>query len=268
MRYVLANWKMYPTVDEAVALLRQIQDGLRARHGPEPTLPLVIACAPFVSLAPLRAEVDDRLVRLGAQNCHWERRGPYTGEISPLMLQGLVDYVMLGHSERRTAGESDDDVAAKVAAAVDAGLVPIVFAGEDEPGESARRQVEQRLRHRLREIDLARHHVLVVYEPTWAIGADRPADPGYVDGMVHHLKTELRRLGASRPEVLYGGTVADENVDGFARLDVLDGVGATRGSLDADRFLAMVDRVTAPTGPAGGASSDRATHPGGDPSAT
>jgi triosephosphate isomerase len=267
MRYVLANWKMYPTVGEAVALLGKIQEGLRGRQGPERTLPLVIVCAPFVSLAPLRAEVDDRLVRLGAQNCHWERRGPYTGEISPLMLEGLVDYVMLGHSERRATGESDDDVAAKVAASVDVGLVPIVFAGEDQPGDSARRQVEQRLRHRLREIDLARHHVLVVYEPTWAIGADRPADPEYVHGMVHHLKTELRRLGASRPEVLYGGTVADENVDGFARLDVLDGVGATRGSLDADRFLAMVDRVAAPTGSAGG-DVERSGNAPGDPSAT
>lgn len=244
MRYVLANWKMYPTVDEALALLRAIQEGLRRRQQSDRNLPLVIVCSPFVSLVPLRAEADERLVRLGAQNCHWEAEGPHTGEISPSMLRGLVDYVMVGHSERRAAGETDDQVADKVAAVAGAGLVPILFVGEDQQGDDALPQTQHRLRHGVRRIDLARQPVLVVYEPTWAIGAERPADAAYVGGMVEHLKAELRRLGSSRPEVLYGGTVADENVDHFAGLDELDGVGATRGSLDADRFLAMIDRVT------------------------
>ncbi|MBW3546798.1 MAG: triose-phosphate isomerase [Actinobacteria bacterium] len=249
MRYVLANWKMYPTVDEALTLLRAIQEGLRRRQQSDRHLPLVIVCSPFVSLVPLRAEADERLVRLGAQNCHWEAEGPHTGEISPPMLRGLVDYVMVGHSERRAAGETDDQVADKVAAVAGAGLVPILFVGEDEQGDHALAQTERRLRHGVRGVDLARRPVLVVYEPTWAIGAERPADAAYVGGMVEHLKAELRRLGSSRPEVLYGGTVADENVGQFARLDVLDGVGATRGSLDAERFLAMIDRVTDPLPP-------------------
>ncbi|MBW3645907.1 MAG: triose-phosphate isomerase [Actinobacteria bacterium] len=244
MRYVLANWKMYPTVDEALALLRTIQDGLRGRRRPEHDLPLVIVCPPFVALAPLRAEADEQLVRLGAQNCHWEPEGPYTGEVAAPMLRGLVDYVMVGHSERRAAGETDDQVADKVAAVAGAGLVPILFVGEDEQGDDALSRTEQRLRHGLRGVDLTRQHVLVVYEPTWAIGAERPAGADHVGPVVEHLKAELRRLGSSRPEVLYGGTVADENVEQFARLDALDGVGATRGSLDADRFLAMIDRVT------------------------
>ncbi|MBW3581425.1 MAG: triose-phosphate isomerase, partial [Actinobacteria bacterium] len=183
------------------------------------------------------------LVRLGAQNCHWEPEGAYTGEVAAPMLRGLVDYVMVGHSERRAAGETDDQVADKVAAVAGAGLVPILFVGEDEQGDDALAQTEQRLRHGLRGVDLTRQHVLVVYEPTWAIGAERPAGAEYVGPVVEHLKAELRRLGSSRPEVLYGGTVADENVEQFARLDALDGVGATRGSLDADRFLAMIDRV-------------------------
>ncbi len=246
MRYLLANWKMYPTVEESVALLGAIQGGLRRRQQSSSDLPLVIVCAPFVSLAPLRAEVDEQLVRLGAQTCHWEPEGPHTGEISPRMLQGLVDYVMVGHSERRAAGETDDQVADKVAAVAGAGLVPILFVGEDERGDDALPQTERRLRHGLRGVDLTRQHVLVVYEPTWAIGAEQPADADYVGGMVEHLKVQLRSLGSSRPEVLYGGTVADENVDQFCRLQVLDGVGATRGSLDADGFLAMLHRITDP----------------------
>lgn len=197
-----------------------------------------------MALAPLRAEADERLVRLGAQTCHWEPEGPHTGEVAAPMLRGLVDYVMVGHSERRAAGETDDQIADKVAAVAGAGLVPILFVGEDEQGADARAQTEQRLRHGLRGVDLTRQHVLVVYEPTWAIGAERPAGADHVGPVVEHLKAELRRLGSSRPEVLYGGTVADENVEQFARLGALDGVGATRGSLDADRFLAMIDRVT------------------------
>ena len=91
MKYILANWKMYPTVDEALALLSDIQDGLLERARSGVTLPRVIVCPPFVSLAPLRAVADERVVRLGAQNCHWEPDGPHTGEVSPTMLRGLVD---------------------------------------------------------------------------------------------------------------------------------------------------------------------------------
>src|SRR5829696_7429644 len=98
MRYVLANWKMYPTVDEAVALLGAIQAGLGERTRGDGTPPRVIVCPPFVALVPLRALADDRLVGLGAQNCHWESEGPYTGEVSPRMLRRVVDYGMVGHS--------------------------------------------------------------------------------------------------------------------------------------------------------------------------
>lgn len=243
MKYLLANWKMHTTVEQAVALVQQIQEGLRERVSQGQQLPSVIVCPPFVSLVPLRAVVDERLVRLGAQNCHWEKDGPYTGEISPLMLIGLAQYVLVGHSERRAAGESDEQIARKVAAAAEAGLTPILFVGEDEPGDGAHWQTEHRLRQAISRIDLGRQVVLVVYEPAWAIGADRAADAEYVREMVRGLKDLLRRLGASDPEVIYGGTVKKENIKQFARLDVLDGVGATRASLDAHGFLALIDQM-------------------------
>ena len=234
---------MHTTVEQAVALVREIQEGLRERASQGQQLPNVIVCPPFVSLAPLRAVVDERLVRLGAQNCHWEKDGPYTGEISPAMLVGLAQYVMVGHSERRAAGESDEQIARKVAAAADAGLTPILFVGEDEPGDGALWQTEHRLRQAISRIDIGRQVVLVVYEPAWAIGADRAADAEYVREMVTDVKGLLRRLGASDPEVIYGGTVKKENIEQFARIDVLDGVGATRASLDAHGFLAMIDQM-------------------------
>ncbi|MGH3889738.1 MAG: triose-phosphate isomerase family protein [Pseudonocardiaceae bacterium] len=243
MKYLLANWKMHTTVEQAVTLLQAIQQGLRERASGGQQLPSVIVCPPFVSLVPLRAVVDERLVRLGAQNCHWEKEGPHTGEISPVMLTGLAQYVLVGHSERRAASESHEQIARKVAAAVEAGLIPILLVGEDEPGAGARSQTEHRLRHGISRIDLGQQAVLVVYEPAWAIGADRAADAEYVREMVTGLKDLLRRLGARDPEVLYGGTVKKENIEQFARLDVLDGVGATRASLDSQEFLAMIDRM-------------------------
>ena len=235
---------MHTTVGQAVALVQAIQRGLQERASRGQQLPTVIVCPPFVSLVPLRAIVDQRLVRLGAQNCHWDQEGPHTGEISPLMLVGLAQYVLVGHSERRAAGESDEQIASKVAAVAAAGLTPVLFVGEDEPGAGARSQTEQRLRHGTCRIDLGRQAVLVVYEPAWAIGADRAAGAEYVREMVAGLKDLLRRLRASDPEVIYGGTVHKENIEQFTRLDVLDGVGATRASLDVQGFLAMIDRVT------------------------
>lgn len=243
MKHILANWKMYPTVDEAVALLTDIQAGLLDRIRAGATLPGVIVCPPFVSLVPLGGLADDGVIRLGAQNCHWEHEGPYTGEISSRMLRGLVDYVMVGHSERRSRGETDEQIAGKVAAVVEAGLVPILFVGEDTPDDDAIRQTEHRLRQGLSRIDLGRQPALVVYEPSWAIGADDAAPAEHVGAVVDHVKTVLHDLGMRTPTVIYGGTVAEQNVDELARLEVLDGVGATRASLEARTFLAIVDRL-------------------------
>ncbi|HEX2191857.1 MAG TPA: triose-phosphate isomerase family protein [Acidimicrobiales bacterium] len=245
MKYFLSSWKMYPTVDEARDLFEAVQAGLRERAEAGRALPEVIVCPPFVSLVPLRAVADDRLVRLGAQNCHWEQEGAYTGEISPRMLAGLVDYVMLGHSERRAAGETDDQIARKVAAVVEAGLVPMLFVGEDDRGEDAIRLTEHRLRQGLSRIDVEGQHVVVVYEPTWAVGAQHAASPDHVRRAVEHLAGVLVELGTSRPEIIYGGSVNEDNVDALAQLGVLDGVGATRASLRPESFLQLVDWVAA-----------------------
>jgi triosephosphate isomerase len=230
--YVLSNWKMYPTVDEARALLAAVQARLLARRH---RAPRVIVCPPVVALAPLREVVDASVVRLGAQHCHWEEEGPHTGEISARMLRGLADYVMVGHRDRRAGGQTDDQVARTLEAVVRNGLVPILFVGGDE--------TEQRLRSGLSRIDPAGHEVLVVYEPEWAIGADQAAPADHVRRAVERLKGVLGELGAGEPKVLYGGTVNDGNLDELLRIEALDGVGATRAGLDPEAFLRIVDRV-------------------------
>lgn len=234
---------MYPTVDEALALLSDIQVGLLERAGSGVALPRVIICPPFVSLVPLQAVAEERVVRLGAQNCHWAPGGAYTGEVSSRMLRGLVDYVMVGHSERRTRGETDEEIARKVAAVVEAGLVPILFVGEDTRDDGAIQQAEHRLRRGLSRVDVARRPVVVVYEPSWAIGAEEAAPTEHVGAVVDRVKAVLRDLGTTAPAVIYGGAVGGENVDELARLEVLDGIGATRASLEARTFLSIVDRL-------------------------
>ena len=234
---------MHTTVEEAEEVCRALRDGLRdrARRGQAP--PTVIVCPPFVSLVPVRDLIDTELMGLGAQNCHWEPAGPYTGEVSVTMLKGVVDYVMVGHSERRAGGETDAQVAKKVAAVGAAGLVPILFVGEQEPTEDAARHTDEQLTKGLSLFDVADRDVLVVYEPAWAVGADHAADPSHVSTEVHRLKDRLRELGSADPKVIYGGTVNRENIDRFAELKVLDGVGATRASLDAGDLMGLLDRV-------------------------
>lgn len=248
MRYVLANWKMYPTTERARAVLAGVQAGLADQLDAGSRLPRVIVCPPFVALAPLRALVDDRVVRLGAQNCHWEQRGPYTGEISASMLRGLVDYVMVGHSERRAAGETDEQIAAKVAAVAASGLVPIVFVGEDDVDDDPLQATEERLRRALSRVDPAAQPFVVVYEPAWAIGAPEPAPRDHVRQAIHHLKAALAELGKPKPVVLYGGAVDEDNLDQLLSVENLDGVGATRATLDADSFLHIIDRVASRQG--------------------
>jgi len=243
MKYVLSSWKMYPTLDQAQASFEAIQRGLQERAQRGTVLPRVILCPPLLSLVPFATLVDRRVLSLGAQNCHWKAEGPYTGEISPRMLQGLVDYVLVGHSERRAAGETDEQVGWKVAAVAEHGLTPILLVGEDDPGEDAILTSEQRLRQGLSGVDLGRQPVLVVYEPTWAIGTDETASTSHIRRSVTYLEGVLADMGVTEPEILYGGSVNDDNVEALARLDVLDGVGAGRASLDPDQFLRLIDQV-------------------------
>jgi triosephosphate isomerase (TIM) len=248
MDYVLSSWKMYPTVEETESLFAAIQAGLRQRVDSGQSLPRVILCPPFLSLVPLRAMADRQVLALGAQNCHWEDAGPYTGEISARMLRGLADFVLIGHSERRAAGETDDQIARKLAAAVRNGIVPILLVGEEGRSEDAIHEAEHRLREGVSRVDLERQEVVVVYEPSWAIGKDETAPVDRIRRAVAQLKGVLAELGAREPKVIYGGSVDEDNVADLVRIDVLDGIGTGRASLEAGRFLSIIDRVAA--GPA------------------
>ena len=179
-----------------------------------------MVCPAFTALRSVQTTIDgDRLpIGLGAQNCHWESQGAYTGEVSAPMLAKLnVQYVIVGHSERRELfGETDEIVAKKLRAVLGAGMTPIVCVGETleerEPGvtdEKVQRQIEAALRRRCRPT--TRRACVVAYEPIWAIGTGRNATPDDANttiGVIRgHVRVGLGEALADGLRILYGGSV-------------------------------------------------------------
>src|SRR3990172_3957797 len=171
---IAGNWKMNTTLDEARALVQALLPGLDQLEGVEK-----VVCPPFISLYAVSELVRGSTVAVGAQNMYFEEKGAFTGEVSPLMLQGLCDYVILGHSERRQYfGETDETVNKKVQAALQAGLIPIICVGENleqnEAGQT-REVVIRQTRGALDGIKVPAEGFIIAYEPIWAIGTGKAA---------------------------------------------------------------------------------------------
>ena len=244
---VAGNWKMNTSLTEAVKLARDTSEALDSLSGIEKVL-----CPPFVWLEPVRKVIQDSSIKLGAQNMYYQQKGAFTGEVSPTMLAGLCQYVILGHSERRQHfGETDELVNLKVKAALEAGLRPIMCVGETleqrQAGQAAKvvaEQIEAGL------VDLHNIDALVLaYEPIWAIGTGVAATPEtaseMMGGVILGKLTELYGdRAASQVPILYGGSVNPENVEGFVKEQSIHGALVGGASLNADQFVETV-RITA-----------------------
>ena len=241
--FVAGNWKMNASRVRAGALVAGVCRGAHEVAGVD-----VGICPPFVYLADAGAAVADGPVRLGAQNCAGVEHGAFTGEVSAFMLADVgCNFVLVGHSERRTLyGEGDAVVADKAGLALAAGLSPVVCIGETlaerEAGQTeaiVARQLDAVI-ERLSGKELER--TVIAYEPVWAIGTGRTATPEQANA-VHAFLRE--RIAAREPEVargiriLYGGSVKPENASEiFAEPDV-DGGLIGGASLDAEQFIAI-----------------------------
>jgi triosephosphate isomerase len=235
---VAGNWKMNTTLPEAIALVEALRPELEALQGVE-----CVVCPPFVSLAALRERLAGSTLRLGAQNMYSEPSGAFTGEISPLMLQGLVDYVILGHSERRQYfQETDEQVGKKVRLALEHGLTPIVCVGENlaqnEAGQTEQvigRQVEGALTGLTEPAGL-----ILAYEPVWAIGTGRAASAEDANRVIGFIRQAAKQaLGAAASEALriqYGGSVTPDNFPEFIAQPEIDGALVGGASLRAPLF--------------------------------
>ncbi len=243
---VAANWKMHKTVEEARMLVWQLLDG-GLRDFPQVDR---VLCPPFTALLPVSALLAGTDIGLGAQNMHWEEQGAFTGEVAPGMVAEFAQYVILGHSERRGYfGETDEMVQRKVEAALRHNLTPIVCVGETleqrDAGETeavVRRQISQGLQGLSQE---QAAHLVIAYEPVWAIGTGRAATPEEANRVVGEvIRAALADLYgdevAQSVRVLYGGSVKPNNAAAFFAQPEIDGALVGGASLHADQFLAIV----------------------------
>jgi len=244
---IAGNWKMNTTLAEASALVGEMQEGLDSIEGVDKVL-----CPPFISLAMVGELLRGTSIKLGAQNMHFEEKGAYTGEVSPLMLSDLCQFVILGHSERRQySGETDQIVNRKVQAALKAGLTPILCLGERlEEKEAGKTEevVTRQAKGALDGIKLSQGLVLA-YEPIWAIGTGRAATPVESNATIGLLRRTVSQLYgeeiAQAMRILYGGSVTAANTSGFMEQAEIDGALVGGASLKAPEFVAIVEQSAA-----------------------
>jgi triosephosphate isomerase len=250
---VAGNWKMNTTVAEAVALVEAMRADLASIAGVDRVI-----CPPFVSLARLHDLLAESPIGLGAQNMYFEPKGAFTGEISPTMLAGLAEYVILGHSERRHIfGETDALVNRKVQAALASGLRPILCVGETLEENEARRTdevVSRQLREGLAGVSEL-SGVVLAYEPVWAIGTGRAATPEGANAVMAGLRRLAGELysadAAAGLRILYGGSVTPDNFPGFMGASDIDGGLVGGASLNTQSFVTLTQQAAAARVPAG-----------------
>ena len=248
--FVAGNWKMNTTATEAERLVLEMLEKLDRIEGVEKVL-----CPPFVSLIAISMMLQGSSIKLGAQNMHFEAKGAYTGEISPLMLRELCEFVILGHSERRWYfGETDEIINKKVKAALANNLKPILCVGErleeNEAGkteEVVNRQVTAAL-HGIESVVLSiAKNLVIAYEPVWAIGTGKAASGKQAAATIQFIRDVVARLWnksiAQDLRILYGGSVTSANIAEFISHPEIDGALVGGASLKAEEFVGIVEQT-------------------------
>jgi triosephosphate isomerase len=242
---IAGNWKMHKTIAEAVQLARGIREAVVDISGVD-----IVLCPPFVALAAVDDVIANSKIGLGAQNMYWEKQGAFTGEVSPLMLQGLCDYVILGHSERRQYfGETDDGVNKKIKAALAHHLIPIVCVGENLAQNEAGETVEfvgGQIKAAFDGLPVPdAQQVVVAYEPIWAIGTGKTAEAADANRIIaESVRNPLAQMYgenvAQQIRVQYGGSVKPDNIEGFMAQPDIDGALVGGACLKVDSFVGII----------------------------
>ncbi len=246
---IAGNWKMNTTATSCAELCDGVLQGVDNVSGVEK-----VVCPPFPFLFIARDRLLGSSVKVGAQNMHWAEKGAYTGEVSHTMLAGVVDYVIIGHSERRAYFcETDETVNKKVAAALAAGLKPIFCVGETESEREAGHTEEVLLRQvrvGLEGIEVPQAFA-VAYEPVWAIGTGKAATGPMANDAIGLIRAEVAHLVggdvAESVRILYGGSVTPDNMTEFAREPEIDGGLVGGASLKAESFISLVHQTAEAT---------------------
>lgn len=227
---IVANWKMNPvTIKEAEELFNSIKQGVKDIENVE-----TVICPPFIYLPLLKG------LTLGAQDCYWEKKGAYTGEVSVAMLKEVgCKYILIGHSERRKYfNETDEIVNRKVKTTLGAGLIPIVCIGETEEERELDKTegvLEKEIKEGLNGVDVSK--IVIAYEPIWAIGTGNPCDVEEAQRM----KEIIKKMVSKKIRILYGGSAKANNAEGYLKQAGFDGLLVGGASLDSKEFIKIVN---------------------------
>ncbi len=243
---IAGNWKMNTTLSEAVELINKMLRELDEIGNVEKVL-----CPPFISLAEIGKLIKGSSIKLGAQNVYFEEKGAYTGEISPLMLAELCEFVIIGHSERRQYfNDTGEIVNQKIIAALKAGLKPILCVGEKLAENEAGRTEEVvtgQVNSSLAGINDI-NGLTIAYEPIWAIGTGKAATREQANETIGLIRRTISKLYGERfardLRILYGGSVTADNATEFMQQSEIDGALVGGASLNADQFLSIVRQTS------------------------
>jgi len=234
---IVANWKMNPeTLKEAKKLFDSVKRGIKNIKKAE-----VVICPPYVQFSIFNFQFSNN-IKLGAQDVFWKKEGAYTGEISPLMLRDAgCQYVIIGHSERRTYfKETDEQVNKKLKAVIEAKMTPILCIGEtkEERGLGKTKEIlEREIKLGLNKISASK--IIVAYEPIWAIGTGNPCEIEEAQKM----RLLIRKIIARDVPMLYGGSVNSRNAEGYIKEAGFQGLLVGGASLKAEEFVDLIKNV-------------------------
>ena len=242
-KLIIGNWKCNPTsLNEAKKLFNLAKRGIKKIKNVE-----VVICPPFSYLSLISSFLVPRSsFKLGAQNCFWEEKGAFTGEISPLMLKDLgCKYVIVGHSERRTLGETDEIINKKLKAVLKAKLTPILCIGETlkerKKGKTfkvLKTQLEKGLKN-IRPFLVPRSSFIIAYEPVWAIGTGKPCGIEEAREARLFIKSTVKSI-----PILYGGSVTSKNGKDYVKEADFDGLLVGGASLEAKEFVKIIKSIS------------------------
>lgn len=246
---IAGNWKMYKDINEAIELANAIKRGVFEAENVE-----IVICPPFTDLGEVGEMMTGSNVGVGAQNCHWEKEGAFTGEISVGMIKSVnCSYVIIGHSERRKYfGETDKNVNRKVSAVIEGGLVPIMCVGETLEEREAGKTMEVVKQQVLGGLEgfseSSMKDLVIAYEPVWAIGTGKTATPTQaeeVHAMIRSLLSErFSQALADSTRILYGGSVNPGNIKELMSEKDIDGGLIGGASLKSESFIEMVNKTS------------------------
>lgn len=248
---IAANWKMNKTPTETRAFGVELKRLLPKGRWCE-----IVLCMPAICISAGVKALKDTRVSIGAENMHQETFGAYTGEISaPMLVDAGVKYVILGHSERRAMGETDQEINAKLKAALEAGLTPILCVGES----LQQRETGVTFEHITMQLKSAFYgivpeqlrRIVIAYEPIWAIGTGLTASPQEAEEVCQHIRTVVRKLSSAKTaratSILYGGSMNDKNAENLLAQPDIDGGLIGGASLDPEKFIHIINAANQET---------------------